>query len=94
MRGIALLFLATAGVAASLAACDSSSPVKEDTSQDAGVTPPPGTNGADGGSPDGGKDCFDDPKTHLEIINACTDAEKITKNPALSRLIDGGLPPL
>jgi len=46
--------------------------------------------------PDGApKDCFDNPKTHFEIINACTNATKITKNPTLTKLLpDGGLPPL
>jgi hypothetical protein len=35
------------------------------------------------------------PKTHLEIINACTNAVKITKEPVLTKLYpDGGLPPL
>ena len=35
------------------------------------------------------------PTTHFEIINACTDAVKITKNPTLPLLFsDGGLPPL
>ena len=40
-------------------------------------------------------DCVDDPRTHDEIINACTDAEKIEKHPDLPLLLeDGGLPPL
>jgi hypothetical protein len=39
--------------------------------------------------------CFTNPHTHLEIINACTSAERIykTSNPPLL-LPDGGLPPL
>ncbi len=98
-------FLAGVLLAASCfvyAACDdSSSAVKE----------PPPNGGTDGGNPgtDGGgngfdagtlpdgapKDCFDNPKTHFEIINACTTATKITKNPTLTKLLpDGGLPPL
>ncbi|HSO40754.1 MAG TPA: hypothetical protein VLT33_49855 [Labilithrix sp.] len=53
---------------------------------DAGPSP-------DGALPDG--DCFPNPTTHFEIINACTDAVKITKNPTLPLLLaDGGLPPL
>ena len=46
--------------------------------------------------PDGApSDCFMSPKTHFEIINGCTDAVKITKNPTLPLLAaDGGLPPL
>jgi hypothetical protein len=43
----------------------------------------------------GTKDCFDNPKTHEEIINACTDAAKIEKHPVLPRLgPNGELPPL
>ena len=39
--------------------------------------------------------CFDDPETYLEIINACTDAVKIDRNPLLPLLEeDGSLPPL
>lgn len=84
------------------AGCDeSSSAIKE---------PPPNSPGADGGNtgidggggfdagtlPDGApKDCFDDPKTHFEIINACTNAARIKKDPTLPKLLpDGGLPPL
>src|ERR1700712_4018693 len=38
-------------------------------------------------------DCFTNPKTHFEIINACTDAQSIDKNPTLPLLLpDGGLP--
>lgn len=39
--------------------------------------------------------CFENPQTHNEIINACTDAEKIYKdsNPPLLNP-DGTLPPL
>jgi len=56
---------------------------------DAGLLP-------DGALPDGAPgDCFLNPKTHFEIINACTDAVRITKNPTLPLLLtDGGLPPL
>lgn len=81
------------------AACDDSSALKEST-PDAGakaeVDSGPGPGGNDGGDGDGGpKDCFENPKTHFEIINACTNATKITKNPTLSKLLpDGGLPPL
>ncbi|MBX3261559.1 MAG: hypothetical protein KF782_17885 [Labilithrix sp.] len=93
--------LAVASAVAVVACDDSSSAVKE-ASPDAG----PGT-GADGAADGGGgfdagtlpdgapKDCFDDPKTHFEIINACTNATRIEKNPTLSKLLpDGGLPPL
>ena len=73
-------------------------------------TPSPGvTSGADAGSPappfDAGSrgdavtappTCFTNPKTYLEIINACTDAEAIDKQVDLSsmNLPDGGLQPL
>jgi hypothetical protein len=40
-------------------------------------------------------DCYTNPKNYLEIINACTDAEKVDKHPDLPRLLaDGGLPDL
>ncbi|MBX3221195.1 MAG: hypothetical protein KF795_11800 [Labilithrix sp.] len=85
-------------------ACDDSSSAVKEPSPDAG----PGT-GIDGGPIDSGgggfdagtlpdgapKDCFDNPKTHFEIINACTNATRITKDPTLTKLLaDGGLPPL
>jgi hypothetical protein len=57
---------------------------------DAGTEP-----SEDGGDPPGPSDCFTDPKTYLEIINACTDAEKLDKMPTLPLLLaDGGLPAL
>lgn len=78
-----------------VAACDDSSAVKEPEPN------PPGTVGDAGGGPvaadggDAGPDCFTNPKTHFEIINACTNATKIAKNPVLPKLLpDGGLPPL
>ena len=81
---------------------DSSSAIKEPPPNttpgvDGGNTGSDGGGGFDAGTlPDGApKDCFDDPKTHFEIINACTNATKLTKNPTLPRLLaDGGLPPL
>lgn len=48
------------------------------------------------GSP-GGDDlgCYVAPVTHLEIINACTGAQSLTKQPVLPLLRpDGTLPPL
>lgn len=37
--------------------------------------------------------CFDKPKTHYEIINACTDAARVDKKPTgLPFLPDGALP--
>lgn len=39
--------------------------------------------------------CFENPTTHLEIINACTTAQKVFKTPSLPlRNPDGSLPPL
>lgn len=50
--------------------------------------------GASGGDA-GADDCFENPQTHFEIINACTDAVKISKTPELQGLLpDGELPPL
>jgi hypothetical protein len=56
-----------------------------ETKKDAGVR--------DAGAPDAS--CFTNPMTHEEIINACTTAQKIYKNPTLPLLEpDGSLPPL
>lgn len=39
-------------------------------------------------------ECYTNPKTHYEIINACTDAARVDKKPTgLPFLADGGLPP-
>jgi hypothetical protein len=81
-------------------ACDDSSAVKE-RAPDFGINQPgqdggPGNPIPDAGTlPDGApRDCFDNPTTHFEIINACTNATRITKNPILQKLYpDGGLPP-
>jgi hypothetical protein len=85
--------LVSFGVFASSGCDDSSNAVKE-TVPDA-ATPI----GSDGGGTDGGADgapgdCFMNPQTHYEIINACTNAVKIDKSPTLPLLYaDGGLPP-
>jgi hypothetical protein len=89
-----------------IVACDdSSNAVKEVTPPaEAGGPAMPGVDsggpqpGVDSGGPtfpDGApSDCFMNPTTHFEIINACTDSVKITKNPTLPLLLaDGGLPP-
>lgn len=40
-------------------------------------------------------DCFTNPTTHEEIINACTTSQKIVKHPVLTLVgSDGSLPPL
>ncbi len=85
-------FAILVGAAYMATGCDDSSSVKEPTA-DAGSRRDSGADGAV--DPDGGKDCFDNPKTHFEIINACTTATRITKNPTSTKLLpDGGLPPL
>ena len=83
-------------------ACSSSDAVTEPPPD---AAPGPGTDGGPGtgdGSPgtdsggDGGSDCFTNPTTYFEIINACVtpDVTKITKNPTLPlEYADGGLPP-
>lgn len=97
--GLVLLVLAsTCGVA--VVACDDSNAVKEVNPRTDSGRPEPGVDsgvppGAEGGTDGAPSDCYLNPKTHLEIINACTDAVKITKNPTLPLLYpDGGLPPL
>jgi hypothetical protein len=95
---------------AGVAACDSSSdnaPHENPPGNDAGGgggndSGGGGGNDSGGGGNDGGgggdampPDCYMNPKTHLEIINACTDAQAFDKNPKLPLLLpDGGLPPL
>ncbi|HEY8075240.1 MAG TPA: hypothetical protein VIF62_14045 [Labilithrix sp.] len=83
-------------------ACDDSSDTVKETPPGADGGPPPGTPPPNptglpdaGTLPDGAPaDCYMNPTTHFEIINACTTAVKITKNPTLPLLYaDGGLPP-
>ncbi|MEY4545085.1 MAG: hypothetical protein RL685_1280 [Pseudomonadota bacterium] len=58
-------------------------------------------NGSDGSAGSGGgsgaeqtEDCFENPTSHLELINACTKAVRIKRTPDLSLLnADGSLPP-
>ncbi len=91
MRRLAVL--ATLAVIAS--GCSSSSKPSADASA---VVSDGGDMDVDGGEiVDGGADasCFDSPTTYLQIINACTDAEKIYKDshpPLLNA--DGTLPAL
>ncbi|HEU4405524.1 MAG TPA: hypothetical protein VFS43_09560 [Polyangiaceae bacterium] len=50
--------------------------------------------GGSGGAAGGGPDCFMNPKTHREIINACTNAVRVKRTPNLKGLnADGSLPP-
>lgn len=100
-RGLALLVAVALAGALVGVACDSeSNAVKEPRAQPTTTATSttgnnPGTTN-DGGNPagDGGpSDCVQNPQTHDEIINACTDAVKITKNPQLPlQYPDGGLP--
>lgn len=69
----------------------------------AGLTGCPGpTESTDAGTPvqhDLGRapdlGCYLNPQTHIEIINACTDAQAVDKTPVLPLLHpDGTLPPL
>lgn len=55
-----------------------------------------GSDGQDAGSGDAGMpECYDNPQNHFEIINACTNAQKVEKTVDVSAklLPDGGLPP-
>ncbi len=102
---VVLAVLASMSAIGFVACDDGSNAVKEpNPTIDSGGPPPvvdgggplPGMDGGGPTLPDGApSDCYLNPKTHLEIINACTDAVKITKNPTLPLLAaDGGLPPL
>jgi hypothetical protein len=58
----------------------------------------PSDGGVDAAQADGGgldASCFTNPQTHYELINACTNAEKVYKpgRPPLQNA-DGSLPPL
>jgi hypothetical protein len=96
----ALTILAIASSLGAYVACSTDDAVHENppvvdggSSGDGGMTTMDGATG-DGGSiaPD---DCFMNPTTHFEIINACTDAARVDKKPLLPLLLaDGGLPPL
>lgn len=73
------------------ASASSSGSSGQGSTTSSGATSSGSTSGGDGGP----GDCVQNPKTHLEIINACTDATGIAKNPTLSKLLaGGGLPPL
>lgn len=83
MRAMKYLFLAP--VLALVVACGDDTP--ENNNPDGGTNNP-----ADASTTD---DCFTNPTTHEEIINACTTAVKVEKTPVLPLLnSDGTLPPL
>ncbi len=102
-RPLALALLAAAACVGLAVACDDSSSAVKEPAPGIDSGPPPGTpppqppgDIIDAGTlPDGAPaDCFMNPTTHFEIINACTSAVKIAKNPTLPLLYaDGGLPP-
>jgi hypothetical protein len=92
MKGLLLASVVSLGtLAAAIAGCTSSSDTPHETI-DSGS--PPDSGGADSAT-DAGPTCFMNPRTHFEIINACTDAQSFDKNPRLPLLQpDGSLPPL
>jgi hypothetical protein len=54
-----------------------------------------GGHGTGGSGTGGAPDCYPNPTTYLEIINACTNAQQVDVSPVLPLLeSDGGLPPL
>ena len=79
-------------VALLAAACDDSNGVTEPSGH-VGVDAGPGpTTHLDAGLDEAGKpkDCFDPPfTTHLQIINACTNADKIDRKPTSSKIKPG-----
>ena len=79
-----------------LAACDEGSAVKEPAPSPSGTAATdaggPAT-GGDGGADGGPSDCFVNPKTHFEIINACTGATKIATTAAME-MPTAGVKPL
>ena len=91
-----------------LACSDDNSDAVKETSPDArvpttsssgttsGATSSSGaTSGGTSSGDAGPTDCVANPTTYLDIINACTTATRITKNPVLTQVLpDGGLPPL
>ncbi len=101
-RGRTLLLLASCalGAAALGSACGDDLPSDTTTSttttgDTTTSTTTSSTGGTGGGGTGGAPDCYTNPMTHLEIINACTDAQKIDAMPVLPLLeMDGGLPPL
>jgi hypothetical protein len=100
-RARAFVILASLGTAAASAvgACgdDLPSDTTSTTTGDATTSSSSssGTGGSGTGGAGGAADCYKNPMTHVEIINACTDAQKIDVMPVLPLLqSDGGLPPL
>ena len=58
-------------------------------------TTPQETGDADLGRPAADLGCYAKPQTHIELLNACTTAQSVDKQPVLPLLgSDGKLPPL
>ena len=98
MRWVHLLALTGTAVVMTSAALGGCS---DDNAEVITTGPGSGGSGAEGGTGTGGTggmpDCYTNPMTHIEIINACTtpDVVKIDKQPNLPQLNpDGSLPPL
>ena len=101
-----LVGLGAALVLGAMAACGDDAPSDVTSATGTGAAGPSGpgssssattSSGSGGGSggAGGAPDCVMNPTTHEEIINACTDAEKVAKDPTLPLLNpDGSLPPL
>lgn len=89
-------FFALFSSVAAYVGCSTDDAVHEPAPADAGKAET-GATTDDGSTGDGGivpDNCFMNPTTHFEIINACTDAARVDKKPPLPLLLaDGGLPP-
>ena len=80
MARFTLVFGLLVTLATAVMACGSDEPEKNPNFMT-------GSGGAGGGGSGGGTyDCVMEPTTHLEIINACTDAVRIEKHPELPPL--------
>jgi hypothetical protein len=88
----ALLAFLAIGSTAMIGCGDDSNPANPD-GQVRLDGPTPDSSTPDGGGPDA--DCFMNPQTHVQIINACTNAQKFNKMVVIpGQLPDGALPPL
>jgi hypothetical protein len=78
-----------------MSACDGETPSDTGASSSSSSSSSASSSSGEGGAGGAGGGCVSDPKTHVEIINACTDAEKVGKVVNLPLLnADGTLPPL
>jgi hypothetical protein len=90
-----LSLLLSASVLACAAGCGDDDKALDNV-KDAGSEPEPEHDAEVDVEEDAGEpDCYTKPKTYVEIINTCTDAEYVDKDPVLPQLLpDGTLPPL